>query len=303
MTLTLYTLPCSYDGEMRYGISAAAQPAKATVLILPGWGEWIEKYTDVIREWNDRGFDVLIAEWRGQGLSSRFLMDRNKSWLPSFDLLIDDLDRLFKTRLLNEKNILLFCHSMGAHLGLRWYLERGRARPAIKGVMLASMLHGFKTAPIPSYIAKALIYSATWLGLDQAYAIDQKDFDQASGLFETNPLTHDRAHFDAMKAHLRENPQLKVGGATYGWLHALMQSIARLETDLARGAPRIPYFIMGPADDPLVESSGFIHVASMLPNCEMHYLNGAKHELLQEKEVFRKQAWNWVDGFIAKIKF
>ncbi len=307
MNLTLHFLPCSYDGEMRYGKSAAAKKAPmktdvGTVLLLPGWGEWIEKYKEVISNWNERGYNVIIPEWRGQGLSSRFLMDRKKTWLPSFDFLIEDLERLFKAELVNEKKIILLAHSMGAHIGLRWFLERGRKYPSIKAVILVSMLHGLKTAPIPSCLAKIIIKVAAWLGFDQAYAIGQKDFDQTSGTFETNPLTQSEAHYQNLKSQLMEKPELKVGGLTYGWLYAFLQSAKRLEQDLSRGAPRIPYLVMGSQDDPLVETSGYTFVASMLPNCKMQYLHGAKHELLQEKEEFRLQTWQWMDEFLNKLK-
>lgn len=301
MNLNVQTLPCSYEGDMRFGLCAAPAQAKGMVIIMPGWGEWIEKYTEVIQQWHIRGYNVLIAEWRGQGLSSRFLINRQKTWLPSFDLLVEDMERLFRATCLDEKNIILLGHSMGAHLCLRWYLERGRRYASIKRIILASQLHDIKTAPIPRWAATALIYGATWLGFDQAYAIGQKDFDQTRGRFETNPLTHDEAHYNAMMAQLNANPALKVGGMTYGYLYALLKSFTRLEADLARGAPRIPYMVMGPSDDPLVETSGMTRIAAMLPSCETHLLDGAKHELFQEAEPYRNQIWAWVDQFLARI--
>ena len=154
MNLTLKFLPTSYEGEMRYGMCPAAQNTRGTVLVLPGWGEWIEKYQECISEWNTRGYDVIIPEWRGQGLSTRFLIDRKKTWLPSFDILVDDLERLFKKELADKnkvstKNILLFCHSMGAHVGLRWYLQRGRAYPAINLLSPAWLLRSCSAAAAP----------------------------------------------------------------------------------------------------------------------------------------------------------
>ena len=44
---------------------------KATVIILPGRTEYIEKYNTVIQEFLDRNFSVLCIDWRGQGLSQR----------------------------------------------------------------------------------------------------------------------------------------------------------------------------------------------------------------------------------------
>lgn len=302
MNLTVQFLPCSYDGEMRIGKSPADGPSQGTALLLMGWGEWIEKYADVIKQWNERGYDVVIAEWRGQGLSSRFLVDRNKTWMPSFDILIDDLERLFRAELMMAKKIILCCHSMGAHIGLRWVLQCGRKYASVKGIILISQLHKFNTSPVPPITAHVLIHLATWLGFDQAYAIGQHDFDQTSGRFETNPLTSDEANYRSMIGQLIEKPDLKVGGITYGWLYAFLQSVKRLEQDLARGAPRISYMVMGPSVDLLVDSKCFSQIASMLPNCTVHTLAGAKHELLQEAPPLRAQTWQWIDEYLNGIK-
>ena len=302
MNLTTHLLPCSYDGEMRYGKSPSAKERVGTALILMGWGEWIEKYADVIQQWNNRGYDVVIAEWRGQGLSSRFLMDHNKTWLPNFDILLDDLERLFRAELMDAKKVILCCHSMGAHIGLRWYLARGRKYAAIKGIILLSQLHKFNTSPVPPITAHILIHVATWLGFDQAYAIGQRNFDQISGSFEDNPLTNDETKYQSFIHQLNEKPELKVGGITYGWLYALIQSTRRLEFDLGRGAPRIAYMVMGPKEDMLVDARCFTRIASMLPNCATHTIVGAKHELLQETPPLLAQAWQQIDEFLGGLK-
>ena len=55
---------------------AAFYPATkpiGTVVISAGRTEFIEKYFEVIGELLDRGYSVLIHDWRGQGLSKRLL--------------------------------------------------------------------------------------------------------------------------------------------------------------------------------------------------------------------------------------
>ncbi|MBY0428405.1 MAG: alpha/beta hydrolase, partial [Alphaproteobacteria bacterium] len=173
---------------------------------------------------------------------------------------------------------------------------------AIKGVILLSQLHKFNTSPIPPITAHILIHLATWLGFDQAYAVGQRDFDQTAGQFEINPLTSDETTYRTFINQLNEKTELKVGGITYGWLYALIQSTKRLEQDLARGAPRIAYMVMGPKEDMLVDARWFSRIASMLPNCVSHTINGAKHELLQETPALRAQAWQRVDEFLGGLK-
>ncbi len=49
--------------------------ARGTVLLCPGRTEFIEKYFEVARDLQARGFGVLIIDWPGQGLSDRLLDD------------------------------------------------------------------------------------------------------------------------------------------------------------------------------------------------------------------------------------
>src|SRR5579871_3802211 len=57
---------------------------KGTVCIFQGRTEFIEKYFEVVRELNSRGFAVATLDWRGQGLSERELRDPRKGHVTNF---------------------------------------------------------------------------------------------------------------------------------------------------------------------------------------------------------------------------
>jgi lysophospholipase len=44
---------------------------RGSVVVSPGRSEPIEKYFEVVQDLLDRGFVVLVHDWRGQGLSHR----------------------------------------------------------------------------------------------------------------------------------------------------------------------------------------------------------------------------------------
>src|SRR6478735_8712131 len=58
-------------------ILEGGQP-RGSVVVSPGRSEPIEKYFEVVQDLLDRGFVVLVHDWRGQGLSHRALPDRLK---------------------------------------------------------------------------------------------------------------------------------------------------------------------------------------------------------------------------------
>ncbi len=52
-----------------------ASAGKATVFLLPGRSEYVEKYGRAARSLLARGYATLSVDWRGQGLASRVLAD------------------------------------------------------------------------------------------------------------------------------------------------------------------------------------------------------------------------------------
>ena len=68
----------------------AGTAAKGTVLLFHGYGEFIEKYYEVICELRERGYAVATFDWRGQGLSERLIGDSHKGYVSSFSDFVSD---------------------------------------------------------------------------------------------------------------------------------------------------------------------------------------------------------------------
>ncbi|MBI3420185.1 MAG: alpha/beta hydrolase, partial [Proteobacteria bacterium] len=251
MPYEITTFPCSTGGFMRWARLEGPKPSRGCVIIHIGWGEWLEKYAADAEKWRRRGFETVVLERRGQALSSRFLENRNKAWLPDYSRLVEDFDEFFRQIFDDEHEPLLLCgHSMGAHLLLRWMLEK-RPRVAIKGVILLSPMQRILTPPFSYSMARLITAVAMMLGLSRHYAPGQESFDPVKTPFAGNFITHDEARYDAMVLALRENPLLKSGGVTFGWLQAAFRSAEKLEKLLLLGAPRGPYLMLGAENDPL----------------------------------------------------
>ena len=64
---------------------STADAPRGTCIVCPGRTEFIEKYFEVARELQQRGFAVLIIDWPGQGLSQRLLDDPQKGHIDRFE--------------------------------------------------------------------------------------------------------------------------------------------------------------------------------------------------------------------------
>jgi len=71
--------------------TAVTDNPRGSIIFSPGRTEFIEKYFETTADLIKRGFNVLMVDPRGQGLSDRVLEDRLKSYIPNFQVYADDL--------------------------------------------------------------------------------------------------------------------------------------------------------------------------------------------------------------------
>src|SRR5258707_14751693 len=85
------------DGvELRFARFAPPPGRKGTVCLFQGRAEFIEKYFEVVRDLQARGFAVATLDWRGQGLSERALSDPRKGYVKNFSEYDADLETFMK---------------------------------------------------------------------------------------------------------------------------------------------------------------------------------------------------------------
>jgi len=65
--------------------------AKGNVVFVTGWNESFLKYAELIKTLFDAGFSVFTYDHQSQGLSGRWLMEEQSTWIYSFDDYVLDL--------------------------------------------------------------------------------------------------------------------------------------------------------------------------------------------------------------------
>jgi lysophospholipase len=259
----------------------------------------MEKYTEVVEELNQRGFEVYSCDWRGQGLSGRLLDDRRKGHVGRFEEYLKDLDRLLA--ILDKRGVpgphILLGHSMGGHLALRYLARRpGRfARVVLSSPMIDIQLPRFLSPAILRWTVRAALFA----GLQGAYVPGSNGTPVEQTQFEDNPLTSDRMRFERSLAMLRRDPRLAVGGVTYGWLAAALQSINLLRSPSFARNLDVPVLMVTASEDKIVCPQAQVQFCRDLPQGRLVRIQGARHELLVETDERRAQFWSAWDRFLA----
>jgi lysophospholipase len=289
------------DGiQLRYGFWPRIGDAhQGTVLVLGGRTEFMEKYSETIGEINQRGFDAFSIDWRGQGLSDRMLADPTRGHIQSFSNYLADLE-LFINKIVRPNHrgpLVCMAHSMGANIALH-YLHKFPFG-LDQGVLLSPMIN-IRTDPVPHAMAKWYCRIQVKLGMADRILPSLRRNDSFRGSFDNNWLTHDSTRFFHVQRLLQENPQLVVMGATYGWLAA---SFAAMETLGAPGFAQhivTPLLVVTAGNDRVVSNEAVRRFAAQLPAHETICVQGAYHEILQERDDLRDQFWHAFDRFIQR---
>ena len=276
----------------------AGKPSQGTVVLLTGRREFIEKYSETIGELLQRGLSVCTMDWRGQGLSTRLLPDRQKGYVRSFDDYVVDLNQFIETivRPNFPEPYFFLAQSMGAHCALR-YLHN-HTDVFDRAVLTAPMVD-IGPGTILHAILSATITLVTWFGGRHSFIVGGSRYDPKEIKFAGNRLTSDPGRFHIETGWVGANPDLALGSPTYGWVRAALKSIRLLKKRGYVERIRVPVLMIQASQDVIVRNDAAKQLANRMSRSQIIRIDGAKHEILQERDEFRNEFWKHFDAFIA----
>lgn len=251
---------------------------------------------ETIHDLLHRGFDAVSMDWRGQGLSERLLADATRGYVKTYDDYVSDLDRLMERIVapMCRRPIIVMAHSMGANIA--WQMLHRSPRRFDKAVMTAPMVD-IQTQPIPKDFARWWSRLVAKMGMGAAVIPAFKRNDSYRRPFENNWLTHDPVRFHHTRRILEKNSRLSATAITFGWLAATFDAIDRMAEPGFFKNIMTPQLIVVAGEDRVVSNVAVRNVARRMPSCRMVFVEGAHHEILQERDGLRDQFWQAFDGF------
>jgi len=283
--------------NIRYGVMNARQePAKALCMLLHGRSEFIEKYEAVASCLSKKGFKVVTPDWRGQGLSTREVKNRHKGYIDSFDDYVEDLNGFYSDVIEPEGlPVYILSHSMGGNIALRFMsLHPFKITKAV----LASPMVDIALPGTIYFISKFISKLLSLTFFSKRYAIGSKNYSKKSVKFKGNKLCHDFRKFWILHDEIEKNPNLAVGGVTWGWLNAAFESIEILKKEAVIKRIQTPVLIISAQKDAIVSLDAQVELSKKLAGCDLYAIDGAFHELMFEESMITKKFWSLFDQFI-----
>ena len=268
---------------------------RGSILFAGGRGDFIEKYLETLLHWRAGGWTVQSFDWRGQGLSGRILPGSDLGHVDSFAPWIADLGALVADwRATMPAPYILAGHSTGGHLVMRHLA----AHPADcdAAVIVAPLLGLGRGLMSDGLIARI----AAWMvrhGRGRGHAWGQGG--TPSEARRQRALTTCPERFSDEGWWWQQQPAFRLGGASWGWIAAALESIAELTRPGVLEGLTTPALFLAAEDDPVVSTRAIRRVVSRLSHARSVFYPGARHELLRESDSIRQAVWQEIDSFIG----
>ncbi|MFC1515748.1 alpha/beta fold hydrolase [Thermodesulfobacteriota bacterium] len=285
--------------SIRYGIWHPENKKRTgSIILLGGRGEFMEKYAETIEDLNRRGYRVYSFDWRGQGLSTRMLENRHKGHVGKYEDYLSDLDIFIRDIVKPEavSPIILLAHSMGAHIALRYIHDHPGV---IERAVLTAPMIDILTTPSLRRPAEFITRVLTKVGIGHVYTVGSGDYSPPRVKFEGNRLTSDPERFMDAPSAIAENPDLAIGGVTFGWISATFDSIHILNNPGYAAEIKTPILIVSAGEDRIVSIDAQREICALIPDCRFRLIENARHEIPKESDAIRSIFWNEFDAFVS----
>jgi lysophospholipase len=283
------------DGVQLRVFKAPHANPRGTVLILNGRAEFFERYFETMRDLQARGFSVVAFDWRGQGGSQRLRPDRNRGYVRHFRDYERDLQAVLKACVDEAGPLYALAHSTGGLVLLNHLRKPSRIAKAVISAPLVDVNYDSWPRPIARLITKTMHYC----GLGWAYLPGYGRGPFRRNQFDDNPLTSDRTRWDRDMTTLEQHPELGLGGPTYSWLKGALDFIDNLKGWPRRMPVGCPVLLIAAGNEAVVHARAARQFAEDVAGVSYLEIADAKHEILNEKNMYRRQFWSAFDSFVG----
>ncbi|MCG9651207.1 alpha/beta fold hydrolase [Vibrio brasiliensis] len=278
----------SFDKTSLYWIKFCSPQHTKAIVIVNGRIECTAKYQELFYDLFQQGYDIYSYDHRGQGLSDRLIDDTEMGYVGEFEDYVQDLEKLISHFELNnyDKRYLLG-HSMGGNIVTRYLQTRTSIFDAAS---LSAPMYGVNLPWHLKPIATLLGQLLTAVYPKPTFAPGQVAYYPKP--FADNLLSQSDVRYHWFRDLYEQHSELKIGGASTRWVWQGL--VACKQCYLMTRHLNTPLLVMQAGEDKIVSNQAqqqFMRkLAKTHSDCAFEIIEGAKHELLFEKDQYRNQA-------------
>jgi lysophospholipase len=286
------------DGALlRWGHLAAANPYAECVLV-GGFGDFIEKQFETIRDLAARGLSIWCLDWRGQGRSTRPKRWPHRPRARRFDRDAAELAQFAAAKLQGGAPRVLVAHSMGGAIAL---LCLHRNPGLFDAAILSAPMLGLLNARTPPTLLRAVTGPARLAGFGICRLPGTRRWrPDRPPTPEMSRISSDAERCRIRHAWISMEPALRLDQPTYGWLDPALKLISRIAKPRFLRAIATPILLGSAGREHVVVPAAHLRAARLLPDCTLFQLPESKHEPFLERDAIRDVWFDRVERFLAE---
>ncbi|MVX62665.1 alpha/beta fold hydrolase [Clostridium chromiireducens] len=271
---------------------------KANIVICHGFGEFTEKYYELIYYLMKENYSVFIMEHRGHGRSPRLGIDSSQISVEKFDYYIKDFKRFIDEIVIpnsSNKNLFLFAHSMGGGIGTLFLEEYTNYFTA---AVLSSPMHEINTGKAPKIFANIVSTSLRILGRGINYLPGQVPY--AKKKSSPTRSTSCKERYEYLHEKIKKHDEYQCGGSSALWYIEGMKATRKLIKKENASKVKIPVLLLQAEYDTHVIPEAQKKFAQYAKNCELVKVDGSKHESYYERDEIAFSVFDKILSFYTK---
>ncbi|MFA5592613.1 MAG: alpha/beta fold hydrolase [Micavibrio sp.] len=295
--------------HLHFGYVQPQDAPRGVIVCLGGLSEFSEKYYEVARGMQRRGYAFWFMDWHYQGRSGRYKPYPQRRHSDGFDLDVSDLHSFIENHVApatkareheygtEETPFIMLGHSMGGNIGLHYLIKYPRRFDA--AAFSAPLLGIYNFHAGYRLLEKIVIRMLDRVG--DRYVFFGRDWHEkmrksgAGNVFSSDP-ERDYLH----RYWSATEPDLRVGNVTFRWVIEALKSCAALKEPGMLEHIDIPVLIAAAGKDRVVDNRALHHEAARLPHGQVLDISGARHEIMMERDEYRKQFFDAFDALLAE---
>ncbi len=133
--------------------------------------------------------------------------------------------------------------------------------------ILSAPMLDIVTNALPKQLARLMAKFSKAAGTFEKYVPGGEAWDESKDVFAGNNKTSDPVRFTVQTDAYKNNPQLRMGDATYGWVYHAFQSIDVLNREDYLKSIKTPILMEISGDDKIVDKTAAQRAAKIMPHC------------------------------------
>lgn len=253
---------------------------KANIVICHGFGEFTEKYNELIYYFVKDGYSVFVIEHRGNGRSQRLGIDNYQINVEKFDNYVSDFKKFIDEIVIpssQNKGLFLFAHSMGGAIGtifLEEYCDY------FKAAVFSAPMHEINTGKIPKLLAMVVSNAMKFFGKGGDYIPGQSPYKEREVFYSR--ATSCKERYNYLNEKVRNNNNYQSGGASAYWYIESVKADKKLIKKENASKVKIPVLLFQSEYDTHVIPEAQNKFAAHASNCKIIRIKSAKHEAYSE---------------------